>query len=175
MMKKWILLLNLAFSMMGAGQIWLVQLSSYPLWAYVGPHEFHNYHIAWWHSLWLPIFVPAGLATLCTAGLFWWRPATVSRSYVWAAVSVLFIATALTYVWWAPLMALIGASPAEFRAVFKWAPLLDTLGMRNKTQGQLYNLLITTHWLRLALFSAYATLIFWMICIGFELKKSKAK
>lgn len=59
--------------MMGMGQIWLVQLSSYPLWAYVGAHEFHAYHIAWWHSIWGPIFIPAGLAlfTAYAALVFW--------------------------------------------------------------------------------------------------------
>src|ERR1700736_4705005 len=118
-MKKWLLLLNLAFSMMGVGQIWQVQLSSYPLWAYVGPHEYHNYHIAWWHSIWLPLFVPAGLAVLCTIGLFWLRPATVPRSAVWAAMSILFVTYGLTFIWWAPLMALIGATPSEFQAVFR--------------------------------------------------------
>jgi hypothetical protein len=169
-MKKWILLLNLALAMMGAGQVWLVQLSSYPLWAYVGPHEFHSYHIAWWHSIWLPIFVPAGLALCCTISLLWLRPPIVSRSSVWAATLVLFVAYVLTYVWWAPLMALIGATPAEFQDVFKWAPLLDALGMRGKTQVQLYDLLMVTHWLRAVLFSAYAIVIFWMTIIAFDIK-----
>jgi hypothetical protein len=169
-MKKWVLLLTLALSMMSAGQIWLVQLSSYPLWNYVGPHEFHSYHIAWWHSIWGPIFVPAGLGLFGTISLFWFRPGAVPRRIVWTAISILFVAYVLTYAWWAPLMALIGASPAEFKDVFKWAPLLDSLGMRNKTPGQLYQLLMVTHWLRVALFSAYAIVIFWMTNLAFALK-----
>src|SRR5271165_6467859 len=108
-MKKWLLFLNLAFSMMGAGQIWLVQLSSYPLWGHVGPHEFHDYHIAWWHSIWGPLFVPAGLAIICTICLFWHRPPTIRRSLVWTAAGLLLATYLLTYIWWAPLMALIGA------------------------------------------------------------------
>ncbi|HZY36020.1 MAG TPA: hypothetical protein VFE53_05195 [Mucilaginibacter sp.] len=173
-MKKWVLLLNLVLSMMGMGQVWLVQLSSYPLWAYVGPHEFHGYHIAWWHSIWGPVFIPAGLAMVITTSLFWLRPAAVRRSLVWAAVVMLLVVYTLTYVWWAPLMALIGATPAEFEAVFKWGALLDALGMRNKTQGQLYDLLMATHWLRVALFSAYAAVIFWMTMVAFDLKKQTA-
>ncbi len=169
-MKKWVLLLNLALSMIGAGQVWLVQLSSYPLWKHVGQHEFHSYHIAWWHSIWIPIFIPAGLALLCSIGLFWFRPAAVPRRSVWAAMSVLFIAYVLTYIWWAPLMALIGATSAEALAVFKWAPWFNSIGMRAKTQGELYDVLMATHWLRVALFSAYATVLFWMTLVGFELK-----
>jgi hypothetical protein len=164
-MKKWLLPLNLSFSMIGMGQIWLVQLSSYPLWAYVGPHEFHAYHIAWWHSIWGPVFVPAGLALLCTIGLFWLRPDTVPRSSVWAAIALLFVAIGLTYLWWAPLMALIGSTPGEFRKVLQWAPLLGKLGLGNKTQEQLYELLMATHWVRLVLFTVYASLLFWMTFI----------
>lgn len=66
--KNYLLLLTLAFSMIGMGQVWLVQLSSYRLWAYVGPREFESYHIAWWHSIWGPIFVPAGFAVRCRGG-----------------------------------------------------------------------------------------------------------
>jgi hypothetical protein len=171
-MKKWLLPVNLSFSMMGMGQIWLVQLSSYPLWAYVGPHEFHDYHIAWWHSIWGPIFIPAGVALLCTIGLFWLRPPTVPRSSVWAGIALLSVAYVLTYIWWAPLMALIGSTPGEMGKVFKWAPLLDWLGLGNKTQEQLYELLMTTHWLRLALFTAYAALVFWMTLITLDPKKA---
>lgn len=41
-----------ALSFYGVGQVWLVQLSSYPLWTYVGEREFHAYHRAWWRSIW---------------------------------------------------------------------------------------------------------------------------
>lgn len=172
-MKKWVLLLNLAFSLMGTGQIWMVQLSSYPLWAYVGPHELHNYHIAWWHSIWIPLFIPAGLAIICNIGLFWFRPATVPRSSVWAAIALMFVTYGLTFIWWGPLMALIGATPQEFQAVFKWGPLLDIMGMRNKTQKQLFDLLMVTHWLRFILLSAYGILIFWMTFVAFDLSATR--
>ena len=160
--------------MIGLGQIWLVQLSSYPLWAQVGAHEFHDYHIAWWHSIWGLIFVPAGLAILCTIGLFWLRPLAISRSSVWGAIVLLLVAYGLTYIWWAPLMALIGSTPEEYEKVFKWAPLLDQLGLRNKTEAQLYDLLMTTHWLRVALITAYSLLIFWMALVASDPRKNRA-
>ncbi len=106
--KNYLLLSTLAFSMIGMGRVWLVQLSSYPLWAYVGPEEFEAYHIAWWHSIWGPIFVPAGLAVICTMGLLWWRPVDVSRRSVRTAIALLLVTYILTWLWWAPLMAMIG-------------------------------------------------------------------
>jgi len=48
-----------ALGLFGAGKVWLVQLSSYPLWTYVGEQEFRAYHLAWWHSIWGVILAPA--------------------------------------------------------------------------------------------------------------------
>lgn len=170
-MKKGLLLLNLVLSFMGVGQVWQVQLSAYPLWAYVGTNELHNYHIAWWHSIGIPLFIPAGLAMICTIGLFWFRPPAVLRSSVWTAIIILLITYGLTFIWWGPLMALIGATPQEFQDVFNWAPLLKKLGLQTKTQKQLFDLLIITHWLRAALLSAYGILMLRMAVVGFDLKK----
>jgi hypothetical protein len=49
---EWLLLVTCALGLFGVGQIWLVQLSSYRLWSYVGEREFAAYHLAWWHSVW---------------------------------------------------------------------------------------------------------------------------
>ncbi|HLZ88265.1 MAG TPA: hypothetical protein VKQ52_13515, partial [Puia sp.] len=99
-MKKLLLLSNIALSMIGAGQVWLVQLSSYPLWAHVGPAEFREYHIAWWHSIWGPIFVPAGMSILCTIALL--RYPTLARRALWVGLLLLILTYGLTVVWWAP-------------------------------------------------------------------------
>ena len=152
-MKRFVLLSNLAFAMMGVGQVWLVQLSAYPLWAHVGQKEFHDYHTAWWHSIWIPIFVPAGLALLTNVVLIWFRPYHLSGKAVWSGLGILFLAYFLTYIWWAPLMALIGATPEGIRGVFDWAPWLR--GLSGLTQEKLYDLLIQTHWGRVGLFSGY--------------------
>ena len=40
-----------ALSSYAVGQVWLVRLSAYPLWAHVGEREFHAYHGAWWRSI----------------------------------------------------------------------------------------------------------------------------
>jgi len=161
-MKMALLIFNLALAMIGLGQVWLVQLSSYPLWAHVGTQEFREYHIAWWHSIWLPIFVPAGLAILCTIGLLWYRPHMVSRTSVWICIWLLIATYGLTWIWWAPLMALQGASPREAGDVFSWSPWLRYAGIDNLTRDQWFRLLLGTHWLRVGLVSAYALCLFGM-------------
>ena len=71
MTARWLLLATFALSLYSAGQVWLVQLSSYPLWAYVGRNEFSAYHRAWWRSIWGVVLGPAALVTLglCCGGL----------------------------------------------------------------------------------------------------------
>jgi hypothetical protein len=56
---QWLLMGATALSFYGVGQIWLVQVSSYPLWAYVGEKEFRAYHLAWWQGIWGVILAPA--------------------------------------------------------------------------------------------------------------------
>jgi len=46
-----LLLINLALGFYGVGVAWMVQLSAYPLWAYVGLNEIQAYHNAWWQSI----------------------------------------------------------------------------------------------------------------------------
>jgi len=63
------LLLNLSLSMIG-GRTDMVSTTLLILsGAHVGPAQFRDYHIAWWPSIWGPIFVPAGIAILCTIRL----------------------------------------------------------------------------------------------------------
>jgi hypothetical protein len=170
-MKKSLMLINLCLAMCGVGQVWLVQVSSYPLWAHVGEGEFRDYHIAWWHSIWFPIFIPVGLSILCTMSLFWFRPGEVSRASVWSLIIILILTYGLTTIWWAPLMALIGASAEEIPGILGWAPLLRFLGLENYSQGELMQMLLSTHWLRLALVTLYGILIARMTFHSFHLKQ----
>ena len=59
--SQWLLLGTETLSVYGTGQVWLVQLSSYKLWRFVGQHEFRDYHMAWWHSIWGVVLGPASL------------------------------------------------------------------------------------------------------------------
>ena len=142
--SEWLLLGTCALSLYGVGQVWLVQLSSYRLWAYVGPKEFRAYHAAWWRGIWGVILAPAALLILGSA-LMLWRPAPGVP--VWAPWLGFALQIALllgTAIWWGPLMARLEAPEGG---------LLQ----------QRYRLLMATHWLRVALVSAYAALALFML------------
>jgi hypothetical protein len=149
--RRWLLLLNFAIAFYNVGTIWLVQVTCYPLWAVVGPGEFAAYHEAWWHSIWGVILGPAGLGLAGAVAMLWWRPPRVPVREVWLGATLNVAVFLLTLVWWAPLMARLtqavdstGAWTADFR------------------------LLLSTHWLRVALITAYGLLMFWMARVSFE-------
>ena len=139
----WLLLATLCLGLFGAGQVWLVQLSSYPLWRFVGPHEFEAYHWAWWRSIWGPVLSPAVLTFAGAALMLRWPP---PGAPAWAAPLGMALQALLvlgTAAWWGPLMARIQADGGG----------LDP--------GR-YRLLMTTHWLRVALVTGFALLLIWM-------------
>jgi hypothetical protein len=142
--SQWLLLGTCALSLYGMGQVWLVQLSSYRLWAYVGELEFRSYHQAWWQSIWGVILAPAVLVLIGALLMLWWRAPGVPAWATWLG-AILQIALLLgTAAWWGPLMARLetatgGLSPERYR------------------------LLMTTHWIRVGIISAYGLLALWML------------
>jgi hypothetical protein len=142
--SQWLLLCTCALSLYAAGQVWLVQLSSYRLWTYVGEREFHAYHTAWWHSIWGVILAPAALLTVCAVLRLWWRAPGVPAWPVWAGgilQAALLLGTAL---WWGPMMARI-ETPSGALSLER------------------YQLLMHTHWIRVAIVSVYGLLVLWML------------
>jgi len=142
--SRWLLLVNVAAGCYMMGQIWLVQMSCYPLWRFVGPAEFHAYHVAWWHSIWGVVFPPAGVALLCAIALVKRRPPGVAHGAVWLGACLEVLVCLLTAVWWGPLMARLEA-------------------VSGPVYGALYEQLMTTHWLRVAIITAYGALAVWMV------------
>ena len=86
--NQWLLLATCALSLYSVGNIWPVQLSSYRLWKYVGPREFHAYHLAWWHSIWGVILAPAVLVFFGALLMLWWRVPGVPRWAAWAGLAL---------------------------------------------------------------------------------------
>jgi hypothetical protein len=142
--SQWLLLATCALGLYGAGQVWLVQLSSYRLWAYVGANEFHAYHLAWWHGIWGVILAPAALLSMGSALMLWQRAPGVPAWAAWLGFALQGALVLGTAVWWGPLMARLEAPGGGL--------LLER-----------YRLLMTTHWLRVAIVSAYAVLALWML------------
>jgi hypothetical protein len=143
MTAKWLLIATFALSAYGTGQVWLVQLSSYPLWAYVGRDEFDTYHRAWWHSIWGVVLGPAALTALGSALMLHWPLPSVPSSLLWAGVALQSCFLLGTAAWWGPLMARLQAPEG---------------GLDQRR----YHVLMSTHWLRVALITAYSLLLGWM-------------
>ena len=142
--SQWLLIITVFLSVYGVGQIWLVQLSSYHLWAFVGPRDLATYHMEWWRSIWFVVLVPAGLVFLASAVMLRMRPEGVPISTLklgFALEGVLLLGTAG---YWGPLMARL-ATPEGGLIL------------------PLYHQLMLTHWIRVALVTAYGLLAFWML------------
>ncbi len=139
-----LLLATCALALYSVGQVWLVQLSSYRLWAFVGPREFSAYHMAWWHSIWGVVLAPAALVFLGAVLMLWWHPPGVPLWAVWAGLGLQIALAAGTAAWWGPLM----------------ARLEDASGALLHDR---YALLMETHWLRVAIVTAYGLLTLWML------------
>lgn len=133
-----------ALGLYAVGNVWLVQVVCYRLWAHVGRSEAFGYHIAWWHSLWGVLFVPAALVFLGALAVLWIRPPGVSRGLVWLGLALQLVIWVSTAVWWAPLMARL-VTPDSGMSLHD------------------YHLLMSTHWIRLALITAYGITSFYML------------
>jgi hypothetical protein len=147
-----LLLVNFAIAFYNVGTVWLVQLSCYPLWAVVGRGEFEAYHEAWWHSIWGVILGPGLFGFMGAWAMLRWLPARVSASTVWLGIALQVAVYLLTAIWWGPLMA-------------RLVEVVDPTG----TPTLLFRLLLSTHWLRVALITAYGLLMFWMVRVSFGL------
>jgi hypothetical protein len=143
MSKTWWLLFTTAMlSVWNAGIVWFTQIAVYPLWPLVDPGHFHDFHLTWWHDMW-PSFAPVILMFLCSVVLLRNHPADVSKVLLWIGVLLQVTVHTLTALFWAPIQASM-ATP-QGMSVLK------------------YQQLMSTHWLRVSFFLAYAALMIWIV------------
>ena len=147
MSDRLLLLITFALSAYGTGQVWLVQISGYPLWKFVSDDQFHAYHNAWWRSIWGVILAPAGLLCLCALMMLKWRTPITPAWSVWLGIGMQLILLVGTALWWGPLMARLeqpqgGVDPHRF------------------------HVLLNSHWMRVALVSFYSVLLAWMVFLN---------
>ena len=140
----WLLLVTSALGLYAVGNVWLVQLVCYRLWAQVGQGEAFNYHIAWWHSIWGVLFGPSAILVMGAVALLWMKPSNLKVRLVWLGLALLLLTSLGTTMWWAPLMARL-VTPN------------GTMLLHD------YRLLMSTHWIRVALISAYGITYFCML------------
>lgn len=153
MIASWLLLTTFALSLYATGQVWLVQLSSYPLWAHVGHGDFKDYHRAWWRSIWGVVLVPSVLTAVCSVLMLRWGVPGVPASALWFGLGLQAAFVLGTTCWWGPLMARLEAPGGG----------LDPYR---------YRLLMLTHWLRVMVITAYSALLGWMMAISLRLVAS---
>jgi hypothetical protein len=145
-----LLLLNFALGFYNVGTVWLTQVACYPLWANVGRAEWPVYHVVWWRSIQGVTLGPATLALLGSLAMLRWRPPHVPAAAVWLGAALPVAVLIGTAAWFAPLMA-------------RLTEVVDPTGISTPR----FRLLLTTHWLRVALVTAHAGLIFWFVTVGF--------
>lgn len=141
---QWLLLITSALGLYAVGNVWLVQLVCYRLWPQVGQLEAFNYHIAWWHSIWGVLFGPMAIVVLSAVALLWKRPSNLNARLVWLGFALLVLTGIGTGAWWAPLMARLVTPDGR-------------MALRD------YQLLMSTHWIRVALISGYGITSFYML------------
>lgn len=134
-----ILIVNLAASSYNVGTVWMAQLN-YNLWAYVGVNEFGVYKDEWWSRIQPVIFPLAGVSTICSLAMLRWRPAGVPAWALWLGVALQAGWIGGTLVWWAPLMVRMKQVSGDYKSD--------------------YDQLLTTHWIRVSIITAYAILVF---------------
>src|SRR5579859_3572088 len=142
--SEWLLLITLALSWNGTGNVWLTQLS-WSLFAYVSGPNFAAYHQAWWIGVQLFTLPLAILVYVCAIAQLRWRPAGVSAWMAWVGVGMRTAMNILTVVWF-------GAGQARLTQAVLPDGSLDPF----------YVQLVQTQWVRVALVTAFALLELWM-------------
>src|SRR6266849_4931884 len=150
--SRWVQLISLAAGCYNVGIILMTQFG-YRLWARVGRAEFEDYHRAWWYG-WggiQPLSFPSGIvATLGALAQLRWRSPHIPSWLVWLNINVWIQAWVMTAVWWG-----------------RWQAQLKQARQEDGSLDPLYHRLLTTHWLRVALFAAGGVLQFWMAVKSF--------
>jgi hypothetical protein len=152
---RWLLLINLAVSFYSVGAIWLMQGLIYPLWSDVSSKDFPSFQADHLQHLFYVVFPQAGLAALIAVVMLWWRPPHVPVWALWLAVALQAAWIIGTVIWWGQWQAQL-ATPV--------GPL-PAMGPPN---AALFQQLLATHWIRVAIISAAGVLAFWMTVVSFR-------
>lgn len=149
-------LANVVVAAYNVAVIWLMQLIIYPSWAFIPTDQFGDAQGVHFWRLFLVVFPQAVLATVL-AIMLWRRPppeapAVALRAGVVIQVA-LWVLTAALWGRWQGQLALGSADGAVADGA------VGPLGPAN---AELYQLLVNTHWLRVALITAHGVLAVWV-------------
>jgi|SRR5262252_1317745 len=134
------LLLNVALAFYNVGTIWAHEIDIFRTWTLVNPDDFHRIQRVHWRKLPYWIFLPVGLALVGSIALFWFHPAAVPITMLWAAFLTQLASHVLTAMVWGPWQAKLSRDERASRS-----PYLARI--------------LATHWIRTALISAYGIIL----------------
>lgn len=155
-MRWWLQLVTLVTSCYNVGTIWMAHLG-WRLFAAVGRAEFPAYHRAWWYG-WRgiqPVVFPCGILTTLGALAQLSARGRAPRAPAWAA----WLGVALQAVTWGATAAWWGPGQAQ----------LEQVRLDDNTLNPLYRRLLATHWLRVALITAFAAVQLGMTSAGLRI------
>lgn len=144
------ILANLAVSAYNVAVIWLMQVIIYPSWPFVPTAAFPDAQGVHFWRLFIVVFPQAALATALAVLLLRRRPPG-------ASVVALRLGLVVQVALWVLTAALWGRWQGEI--AFAQGGAGDGFGPAN---ARLYDLLVDTHWLRVALITAYMALAIWL-------------
>lgn len=140
---RWVQIVTLAASWYNMGAIWMAQVS-WRLFARVGREDFPAYHRAWWFGPRgiQPVVFPFGIVAIlgAFAQLRWHVPRTPTWM-AWLNIGFLVTVWGATAAWW-------GRQQAQMEYVYQ----------EDHSLNPLYQRLLATHWIRVALITASALL-----------------
>jgi hypothetical protein len=142
---QWILIITLAASFYGVGNIWMTQCG-WRLWTYVDPADFGAYHNAWWAMIKPVVFPVAGVAVLGSIALIWWRPEGVTATPVWLNLALHVATYTGTAVFWG-----------------RWQAQTHLAKMPDGSLDPTYMRAMSTHWIRSLLITLNGLAAFWMM------------
>jgi hypothetical protein len=153
---QWVLIVTLAASFYNVGAIWMVQFG-YRLWPYVAPSDFGAFHEAWWSMIKPFVFPVAGIALLGSIALIWWPPEGVAAILIWLNIALHVATHASTAAFWG-----------------RWQGQTHYAKLPNGLLDPMYVRVMSTHWIRAALMTVNALLVFWMLVEHLSSKVSAA-
>jgi hypothetical protein len=135
------LLLNLALAFYNVGTIWAHEVDIFRTWKLLGANTFHNVQLTHWKKLPYWVFLPVGVGVIGSITLIWYHPANSPIWAIWGGVLFQALPHTLTALFWGRWQAKLAKDPLGAQS-----PYLEKI--------------LKTHWIRTALISAYAVILF---------------
>jgi hypothetical protein len=135
------LLANMALAFYNVGVIWAHEVDVFRTWAFLDLTTFRAVQMAHWKKLPYWVFAPVGLSFTGSVALVWYHPAGSPSWAISSNLACQLLSHVLTALMWG-----------------RWQAALSTDPMG--AQGQYLTRILRTHWIRIVLINAYATILF---------------